>query len=377
MRPWQILAKPAGPACNLACSYCFYRNSPATGRMAPDLLETFIRASIATTPGQEVDFIWQGGEPTLLGLPYFEQIVALQARHAQGKTIRNALQTHGGLLDTAWVRFLARADFLVGLSIDGPEHLHDACRIDTQGRPTFAATRRGLALLKQAGVRCNTLTVVGHHNAHAALEVYRFLKEMGSEVMQFIPLVTQENGQPTPASVSAEAFGEFLVQVFDEWVRHDVGTHFVQHFDAALSIWLGRGSPLCQFAAECGRIPALEANGELYACDHFVTPAWRIGSLRDTALSTLLASPRLHAFGAAKAQLPRQCQVCEVRFACQGECPKNRFAHSAEGEPGLNHLCAAYRRFFTHIDLPMRALCKLLHEGRPAADIMRLLRPAG
>lgn len=375
MTPFQVVTKPAGPACNLACTYCFYLDKPATGRMSPEVLEAFIRQRIAAKPGWDVDFIWQGGEPTLLGVEFFEHVVTLQTRHATGKRIHNALQTHGGLLDAAWGEFLARHDFLVGLSIDGPAELHDARRVDKQGRPTFDATLRGLELLKRHGVRFNTLTVVGSHNAHAPLAVYHLLKELGSEVMQFIPLVEQQGDGATAASVSGEDFGEFMVQIFDEWVRHDVGTHFVQHFDAALSIWLGRGSPLCVFAPECGRVPALEANGEVFACDHYVSPEWKLGNLMDTPLADLVDSPRQQAFGAAKAQLPQQCQRCEVRFACQGECPKNRFAISADGEAGLNHLCAGYKQFFSHIDLPMRAMAKLLQEGRPAADIMKLLSP--
>lgn len=374
MTPFQIIAKPAGPACNLACTYCFYLDKPATGRMSPEVLEAFIRQRIAAEPGREVDFIWQGGEPTLLGVAFFEQVVALQGRYAHGKRIYNALQTHGGLLDEEWAVFLARHDFLVGLSIDGPAELHNDRRVDKQGQPTFATTLRGLDVLKQHGVRFNTLTVVGSHNAHAPLAVYRFLKAIGSEVMQFIPLVEHTGGVATPASVSGEAFGEFMVQIFDEWVRHDVGRHFVQHFDTALSIWLGRGSPLCLFAPECGLVPALEANGDVFACDHYVTPEWKLGNLLDAPLADLVESTQQQNFGAAKAQLPQQCQRCEVRFACQGECPRNRFALSAEGEPGLNHLCAGYKRFFSHIDLPMRAMCKLLQEGHPAADIMELLK---
>jgi len=373
-RPFQIVAKPAGPACNLACSYCFYLDKPATGRMSPEVLEAFVRSRIEAEPGREVDFIWQGGEPTLLGVAFFEDVVALQTRHAKGKTIHNALQTHGGLLDEGWGEFLARHAFLVGLSIDGPAELHNTRRVDKQGRPTFDATLRGLEILKRHGMRFNTLTVVGSHNAHAPLEVYRFLKSIGSEVMQFIPLVENTGGVATPASVSGEAWGEFMVTIFDEWVRHDVGRHFVQHFDAALSIWLGRGSPLCLFAPECGRVPALEANGDVYACDHFVSPEWKLGNLMDAPLAALVDTPLQQAFGAAKAALPQQCQRCEVRFACRGECPKNRFAISEDGEPGLNYLCAGYRRFFSHIDLPMRAMAKLLQEGRPAADIMTLLQ---
>lgn len=373
---FQIVAKPAGPACDLACTYCFYRHKPVTGRMSVKVLESFIRQRIETESGREVDFIWQGGEPTLLGVEFFEQVVALQRKYAGGKRIHNALQTHGGLLDDTWGEFLAREDFLVGLSIDGPAKLHNARRIDKQGQPTFDTTMHGLDILKRHGVRFNTLTVVGSHNAHAPLAVYRFLKSIDSEVMQFIPLVERDTtGQPTPESVSGAAFGEFLVQIFDEWVRHDVGRHFVQHFDAALSIWLGRGSPLCLFAPECGRVPALEANGDVFACDHYVSPDYKLGNLMTTPLAELVDSPAQQAFGAAKAQLPQQCQRCNVRFACHGECPKNRFTISEDDEPGLNALCAGYQRFFSHIDLPMQAMAKLLQEGHTPADIMQILGP--
>lgn len=358
--------------------------------MSPAVLEAYIRDTIAAQASVDVQFIWQGGEPTLLGMAFFAKVIALQQRYGQGKRIHNAMQTHGGLLNAAWAQFLAQHNFLVGLSIDGPQALHDHYRVDKQGRATFNDTLRGLRLLQQYGVRFNTLTVINRHNAEHPLAVYRFLKDIGAEVMQFIPLVERISphaGFSAPlsaaasdASVSAESvlpaqFGEFMLQIFDEWVRADVGRHFVQHFDAALSIWMGQGSPLCVFAPECGRVPALEANGDLYACDHYVYPEWKIGNILNTPLAQLIDSPPQQAFGQAKASLPMQCQRCEVRFACQGECPKNRFTFSKDGEWGLNYLCAGYQRFFSHIDLPMRAMRQLLQEGRPAADIMQLLAP--
>jgi uncharacterized protein len=371
-RTFQIIAKPAGPACNLACSYCFYLGKPAHARMSGQTLACFIRSRIETAPGGEVDFIWQGGEPTLLGTAFFAEVVSLQKQFAQGKTIRNALQTHGGLLDAQWGRFLSREDFLVGLSIDGPEKLHNTCRTDKKGQPTFDATLRGMDILRQHGVRFNTLTVVGPHNVAAPDEVYGFLKEAGSGHMQFIALY--EPGQP---SLVAEAWGEFLVRIFDVWVRNDVGRYFVQQFDAALAIWLGLPSPLCLFASECGRNLAIEANGDVFSCDHFVDTPWRLGNLHDATLASFAGSTKQQAFGAAKARLPGQCLRCEVRFACQGECPKNRTVSSQDGEAGLNALCAGYRRFFNHISDPMHAMARLLQTGRPASDIMQLLNRPG
>jgi uncharacterized protein len=369
-------------------------------RMKPEVLETYVREYIAAQPGRVVHFAWQGGEPTLLGVEFYREVVALQARYAQGKTIENAFQTNGVLLDDAWGAFLAEHHFLVGISIDGPAHLHDAYRVDKGGRPTFAQVMAGLEVLKKHRVEFNTLTTVHRKNARQALEVYRFLRKAGSGYMQFIPIVERDaaataaeaNGlwlapppdhedaaalddQVTPWSVRPAEFGTFLIQIFDEWVQHDVGKVFVQQFDAALANWAGQPAGICVFSENCGRALAVEHNGDLYSCDHYVYPRYKLGNLMNSSLAGLVDSPQQQAFGLAKsATLPRYCRECPVRFACHGECPKHRFLTTPAGEPGLNYLCAGYKKFFTHIDSPMKTMASLYSLGRAPAEILQLPR---
>ena len=407
---FHVMTKPIGPICNLDCRYCFYldkeemyqqggRKERPSWQMPDDVLETYIRQYIEQQDVPEISFAWQGGEPTLLGVRFFSKVVALQRRYAGGKRIQNALQTNGTLLDDEWGAFLAENGFLVGLSIDGPRDLHDVYRVDKQGRPTFDAVMRGLEVLQKHGVEFNTLTVAHRANSQQPDRVYRFLKEIGSGYMQFIPLVeraapgplTTENGliqialAPPPASgqprspvtewsVRAEDWGRFLVTIFDMWVRADVGQIFVQHFDVALGIWAGAGSSLCVFSETCGKALAMEHNGDVYSCDHYVYPDYRLGNLRETPLIEMVASPEQVRFGNDKADtLPRYCRKCAVRFACNGECPKHRFIRAPDGEFGLNYLCAGYKRFFTHIDPYMKTMAALLRAGRAPAEIMPLL----
>ena len=395
--PFHIMAKPIGPICNLDCAYCFYLEKeklyPETRqfRMDDEALARFVCQYIDANPGPEVTFAWQGGEPTLMGLPFFERMVALQREHATaGKRIVNALQTNGTLLDEEWCEFLGRHDFLVGLSVDGPRELHDRYRVDKRGRPTFDQVMAGLDLLRRHNVEFNTLTVVHAQNAKEPSEVYRFLREHGSGYIQFIPLVERrgldggllalapppdEDGDAeppvTPWSVGAEDYGRFLSAVFDEWVCEDVGRVFVQSFDVALGLWMGLPSSACYFAETCGRALAIEHNGDLYACDHYVYPEYRRGNIADTDMASLVDSSAQEKFGDDKRDtLPKYCRECDVRFACNGECPKHRFITTPDGEPGLNYLCAGYKRFFRHIDPYMRTMAELLRSGRPAADIM-------
>lgn len=402
--PFHAMTKPIGSRCNLDCSYCFYLEKehlyPGAGamRMRPEVLAAYIRDYIAAQPGDTASFAWQGGEPTLLGLDFFREVVALQARHGEGRTIENAFQTNGVLLDDAWGEFLARHRFLVGLSLDGPAPVHDAYRVDKGGRPTFERVMAGLAVLKRHGVEFNTLTTVHRRNATRALEVYRFLREAGSGYLQFIPIVERNaaagaadglwlapppdhadaaalDGQVTPWSVRPADYGRFLCTIFDEWVRRDVGRVFVQQFDAALANWAGEPAGVCIFNETCGRALAVEHNGDVYSCDHYVYPRYRLGNLLNTSLGALADSPAQVAFGQAKsATLPRYCRECPVRFACHGECPKHRFLRTPDGEPGLNYLCGAYRMFFKHIDAPMRTMAALLAAGQPPAAIMDLPR---
>ena len=355
------------------------------------MLGSYVRQTIeAHAQHPVVQFAWQGGEPTLLGVECFEKGVALQQQYANGKRIENAIQTNGILIDERWCEFLANEQFLVGLSVDGPEDLHDRYRRDRGGRPTFAAVMKALELFKRHRVEFNTLTVVNAENVKRPLDVYRFLRETGSGFLQFIPVVERaaESSSPdalslvepsdaarahvTAWSVDPAAYGKFLVAIFEEWVRHDVGRVFVQQFDVSLETWSGLEASLCVFRETCGRALALEHNGDVYSCDHFVYPQYRLGNLMNESLGAMVESPAQQAFGDAKRdRLPAECRSCDVRFACHGECPKHRFVRSRDGSRDLNYLCAAYKRFFHHIDLPMKFMANELAHQRPPANVMR------
>jgi uncharacterized protein len=410
-RGFHVLTKPIGPICNLDCKYCFYLEKEElypgerSWAMSDEVLEKYVQQYIQAQSGPEVHFAWQGGEPTLLGVEFFQKVVDLQRRYAGDKSIFNALQTNGTLLDDGWCAFLAKHSFLIGLSIDGPAELHDVYRVDKNGSPTFDQVMRGLGFLRKHGVEFNTLTVVNRANAQMPLEVYRFLKEIGSGFLQFIPLVeravpavkmnvhgmalaeppivggqAQQRSPSTESpvtewSVKAGQYGQFLCSIFDQWVRNDVGRVFVQLFDVALGNWMGLGSSLCVFAEKCGAALAIEHNGDLYSCDHYVYPRYKLGNLMNTNLGEMARSDAQLKFGNDKlGTLPEYCRKCEVRFACNGECPKHRFIQTPTGEDGLNYLCAAYKQFFRHIDPYMRTMGELLRDGRAAAEIMEILR---
>jgi uncharacterized protein len=392
---FHVMAKPIGPICNLDCKYCFYLEKeslyPALEKwaMSEDVLESYVRQYIEAHDTPEVSFAWQGGEPTVLGVNYFQRVVELQQRYANGKRISNAFQTNGVLLSDEWGEFLQENRFLVGISIDGPRKLHDAYRVDKGGQPTFDRVMCGIETLKRHGVDFNTLTTLHRANASAPLEVYRFLKEIGSGYMQFIPIAeriayeaTAEGlrlispafmgaAQVAPWSVEPLQFGEFLCAVFDEWVRKDVGRYFVQLFDVSLEMWAGMASSLCIFRRTCGAALAIEHSGDLYSCDHFVFPQNRLGNIMESPLESLVESEQQRCFGEAKeSSLPRYCRECEVRFACNGECPKHRFITTPDGEPGLNYLCAGYKMFFRHVDPYMRFMATELAAHRPPANVM-------
>ncbi len=380
------MVKPIGPVCNLNCAYCYYLRKDGLQppghdfRMTEHVVERLIRAHIAASPGPHVDFAWQGGEPTLMGIDFFAHVVALQQRHLPpGWTCANALQTNGTLLDPQWCAFLKKHGFLVGLSMDGPAALHDRYRVDKRGRPTQAAVVRGLRLLQQHGVEHNVLCVVHAGNASHPLDVYRYLRGLGVTWLQFIPLVEPVGADGvSPRSVAPEAFGAFLAEVFDEWVRHDVGRVFVQLFEECAAVWSGLPASLCTLQETCGRALVVEHNGDVYACDHFVLPAYRRGNVLDASLETLADAPEQLRFGEAKrTRLPQACRECDVRFICQGGCPKDRFAHSADGEPGLNYLCAGYRHFFHHVDPALRRIVALIRDGGEPSRIMAQLRREG
>jgi len=396
---FDIVTKPLGPICNLNCTYCFYLEKErlypqeSNWAMSDKVLESYIRQHVAAQEAPVVTFTWQGGEPTLLGVGYFRNLVKIQGKHANGRRIDNAFQTNGVSLDDQWCQFLAENKFLVGVTVDGPRALHDRYRVDKGGQPTFDRVMRGIGYLKKHGVEFNTLTDVHKGNASHPLEVYRFLKDAGSGFMQFIPIVERVAEAPGPDglalvspafkqsakvtewSVELLQYGKFLCAIFDEWVRHDVGRYFVQIFDVALASWLGKEPSLCVFRETCGAALAIEHNGDLYSCDHFVYPENKLGNILETPLEILVNSPQQHLFGLDKRQkLPRYCRECEVRFACNGECPKRRFMRTPDGEAGLNYLCSSYKMFFRHIDPYMQFMASELRHGRAPANVMAWAR---
>jgi uncharacterized protein len=350
--------------------------------------------NIENEPSPEAVFTWQGGEPLLRGLDFYRRAVAYQRELANGKIIRNSLQTNGVLLDEEWCTFFSESGFMVGISLDGPQGIHDAARVDKRGHPTFDAVMNGIELLKRYNIEFNVLVTVSHEVSQHPLEVYRFLKAQGLTHIQFNPVVehipsAQEqqigltfaqpgNGcssatqiQVSAHSVRPDAYGEFLITIFDEWIRHDVGTVYVMNFEWALASFMGLPATVCLFAENCGKALVMEHNGDIYSCDHFVYPDHRLGNIVETDLISLAESSQQHAFGKAKsAQLPDICRRCEVRFACQGECPKNRFATAPDGQPGLNYLCPSYKRYFTYIAKYMQAMARLISCGKPASLIM-------
>lgn len=376
---FQVVAKPRGAVCNLSCEYCFYLHKKAlypngTFRMSDELLEEFVRQFIEVRgDSADITFDWQGGEPTLMGLDFFRLVVELQEKYRRpGMLIRNTLQTNATTLDGEWCRFLHENRFLVGVSLDGPRDVHDAYRKDQQGVPTFERVMDGLDLLRKHLVEFNVLACVHAAGAGRGLEVYRFLRDTArARMIQFIPVVEREGDSASPFSIRGEQYGDFLVDVFDEWVRRDVGRVFVQLFDVTLGVWSGYPSSLCVFSETCGNAPAMEHNGDLFCCDHFVAPEHRLGTLSDAPLAELASSDVLRKFGRDKHEtLPRQCRECDVRFVCNGGCPKNRFAVSSDGEEGLNYLCEGYRAFFTHVAAPMTTMTRLLRQHRSPAEIM-------
>ncbi|NQT62419.1 MAG: anaerobic sulfatase maturase [Candidatus Marinimicrobia bacterium] len=387
---FHILAKPVGPACNLTCDYCFYLEKESlfpkdtTFKMEPDVLESFIRQYIESQPTNTVHFTWQGGEPTLLGVEYFQEIVQLQNKHSEGKQISNAIQTNGVLLDEIWGEFLHENHFLVGISIDGPQALHDQYRIGHHGDGTFEKVMLGLELLKKYKVEFNTLTVVNQSNQDEANAIYDFLKSIGSEYWQFIPAVERTRPDGSLAaphemhnldmaewSVDPESYGQFLNQIFQRWVREDVGTIYVQQFEAALANEMGRPAGVCVWNATCGQALAVEHNGDLYSCDHYVFPEYRLGNILEIPLLDLVHSSDQQNFGADKRDgLPQICNECEVLYLCHGECPKHRFAEGSNGEQRHNYLCNGYKQFFTSIQPELGVLKEILELGQPATNIV-------
>lgn len=404
--PFHVIAKAIGPICNLDCKYCYYLEKELLypenekWKMSDECLETYIRDYIAAQPGRDVSFAFQGGEPTLLGVNFFRKVVQFQKKHAKGKRIENALQTNGTLLNDEWGEFLAEHKFLVGLSIDGPEAVHNANRIDKKGRDSYKEVMRGLNILRTYEVEFNTLTCVNSTTVKHPLKIYKFLKSIGSKYIQFIPIVEREvdaaaaklgldfaappNIKEAPGSkespkmsefaVPAEAYGDFLIKIFNEWIKRDVGQVYVQLFDVALGKWIGVPGGLCYFNETCGRALAMEHDGNLYTCDHYVYPNYKLGNIMNTSLGELADSRMAKDFGKAKRDtLPQYCRKCSVRFACNGECPKHRFTWTPDGEWGLNYLCPAYKKFFRHIDPAMKIMAELYQKQKAPAEVMQIL----
>lgn len=392
-----VMAKPTGSVCNIDCTYCFYLEKEALyperntrWQMSDETLERYICQHIDAQSGDNVTFAWQGGEPTMMGLAFFRRVIELCDKYADGKKITHALQTNGILLDDAWARFFAEHRFLIGLSIDGPAPLHNQYRVNRAGKGTHDRVMAAMALLKAHHVEFNTLTVVGKHNVEHALEVYEFLVAAGSRYIQFIPLVERLSNDASsalqlvlpgesaarlaPWTVPSWQFGDFLCQIFDLWVRRDVERVSVQMFDVAMAAWTGQPPVLCVHSATCGHAFALESNGDLYNCDHFVYPEHKLGNIHQQTIHELNHSEQAIAFGQAKeARLTTDCRRCEFRPVCHGGCPKHRFAVSPGGHPGHNYLCAGYKHFFKHITPYMNVWQQLQENGYPPSAIAQWL----
>ena len=408
---YHVLAKPTGPICNLDCEYCFFLSKEMLYpgdrfRMADEMLELYLRQLLESHLTPEVTVAWQGGEPMMMGLDFFRRSVELVDRLKRPhQRIAYTIQTNGVLVDEHWAEFFAEHGFLVGLSVDGPREIHDRYRVDKRGLGSFDRVMAGFEHLKAADVDVNAMCTVHRANQDQGVELYRFFRdEMGVRYIQFIPIVERttetmlpianigwktgagdsrrekrplyvlEGNLVTDRSVEPEAFGRFLTSIFDEWVRNDVGEVYVQHFDTALANWYGEPPGVCVFSETCGAAVTIEHNGDVYSCDHFVEPDYLLGNITETPLGDMVRSERQIQFGRDKRDtLPDFCRRCDVRFACHGGCPKNRFRNTPDGEPGLNYLCAGYQHFFHHIDEPMKMMCELLSKGRAPAELPALL----
>ena len=398
-KPFHLMAKPTSYQCNLDCDYCFYLEKEAyynqrknrqgkekITHMADEVLRNYTKQYIASQDIPTIDFTWQGGEPTTAGLDFFKRAVAYQKKFAGKKQITNSLQTNGVLLNDEWCAFLKEHNFLVGLSIDGPEELHDHYRVSQGGKPTFSRVVKAIECMKKHGVEFNTLTVVNNVNVEHPLKVYNFLKEIGSTFIQFIPVVEQtEVGVDNPMlifpksgsqkklmpfSVDGHKFGDFMNTIFDEWVRKDVGRIYVQMFDSALGSWIGRPANLCTFRKECGDALVIERNGDIYSCDHYVYPEYKLGNIiTDKNLRKTATQKTQEKFGKDKSNVGENCEQCEVRFACNGGCPKQRIHPNADGT-SQNHLCPGYKKFFKHIAPYMQYMANELRHQRPPAYVM-------
>ena len=396
-KPLYVMLKPAGAHCNLACKYCYYleKNNLYQNShrhlMSDEMLEQFTREYIEAQTMPQVLFTWHGGEPLMRSIDFYKKALALQKKYAHGKQIDNVIQTNGTLLTDEWCEFFAKNHWLVGISIDGPQEYHDHYRVTPAGKPSWEKVMQGISLLKKHRVEWNAMAVVNAYNAEHPLEFYHFFRDNGCQYLQFTPIVERltehEDGRTlasladdreiplADASVTPQQWGNFLCTIFDDWVRHDVGKMFVEIFDCTLANWMGVLPGICAYSKECGHAGVMEHNGDVYSCDHFVFPEYKLGNIREQSLIDMLYGEKQQAFSRLKhTSLPRQCKECDMEFACHGECPKNRFEKDKYGEPGLNYLCQGYYQYYTHVAPYMDFMKRELLAQRPPANIMNVLK---
>lgn len=396
-KPLYVMLKPAGAHCNLACKYCYYleKNNLYQNShrhlMSDEMLEQFTREYIEAQTMPQVLFTWHGGEPLMRSIDFYKKALALQKKYAHGKQIDNVIQTNGTLLTDEWCEFFAKNHWLVGISIDGPQEYHDHYRVTPAGKPSWEKVMQGIQLLKKHRVEWNAMAVVNAYNAEHPLEFYHFFRDNGCQYLQFTPIVERltehEDGRTlasladdreiplADASVTPQQWGNFLCTIFDDWVRHDVGKTFVEIFDCTLANWMGVLPGICAYSKECGHAGVMEHNGDVYSCDHFVFPEYKLGNIRELSLIDMLYGEKQQAFSRLKhTSLPRQCKECDMEFACHGECPKNRFEKDKYGEPGLNYLCQGYYQYYTHVAPYMDFMKRELLAQRPPANIMNVLK---
>ena len=396
-KPLYVMLKPAGAHCNLACKYCYYLEKnklyPTAQRhlMSDEMLEQFTREYIEAQTMNQVLFTWHGGEPLLRSIDFYRKALSLQQKYAGGRRIDNVIQTNGTLLTDEWCEFFAQKHWLVGISIDGPQPDHDHYRLTAAGKPSWKKVMQGIKLLKKHGVEWNAMAVVNAYNANHPLEFYRFFKENGCQFLQFTPIVERltrhEDGRTlasladkdeislSEASVAPEQWGYFLCAIFDEWVRKDVGKIFVEIFDCTLANWMGISPGICAYSKECGHAGVMEHNGDVYSCDHFVFPEYKLGNIRDHSLIDMLYGEQQQEFSRLKhSSLPRQCKECDMEFACHGECPKNRFMKDKYGDSGLNYLCPGYYHYYQHVAPYMDYMKQELMSQRPPSNIMKVVQ---
>ena len=396
-KPLYVMLKPAGAHCNLACKYCYYLEKnklyPTAQRhlMSDEMLEQFTREYIEAQTMNQVLFTWHGGEPLLRSIDFYRKALSLQQKYAGGRRIDNVIQTNGTLLTDEWCEFFAQNHWLVGISIDGPQPYHDHYRLTAAGKPSWQKVMQGIKLLKKHGVEWNAMAVVNAYNVNHPLEFYRFFKENGCQFLQFTPIVERqtrhEDGRTlasladkneiplSEASVTPEQWGYFLCAIFDEWVRKDVGKIFVEIFDCTLANWMGISPGICAYSKECGHAGVMEHNGDVYSCDHFVFPEYKLGNIRDHSLIDMLYGEQQQEFSRLKhSSLPRQCKECDMEFACHGECPKNRFMKDKYGDSGLNYLCPGYYHYYQHVAPYMDYMKQELMAQRPPSNIMKVVQ---